>query len=120
MGIDFSHCDASWSYSNFHFAREKLARVIGIDLNKMQGFGENHGPAGAKEWPSADTNALIYLLNHSDCDGGLTPEQCRLVAPALRKAVEQLPPDDWDKKKFLDLAEGMDAAAEANESLEFR
>jgi len=98
----------------------RLAAVIGLDLNKMVGFGgRHHGPVGDLPWPSAEKLPLVYLLHHSDCDGELTPEQCRAVAPALRKAVEQWPEDDWDRRKFLQLADGMDAAAEAGEPLEF-
>jgi hypothetical protein len=113
MGIDFSHCDARWSYGNFNRARTRLAAVMGLNLDQMRGF------RGSQEWPDAEKFPLVHLLNHSDCDGELTPEQCRVVAPALRKAVEQWPEDDTDRRRFLELADGMDAAAAANEPLEF-
>lgn len=109
MGIDFSHCDASWAYSGFNRARIKLAKEIGLDLNSMVGFG------GEQKWPDHD---LIPLLNHSDCDGELTPEECKRVAPALREAVSKWD-DDYDRAKFLELAEGMELAASLNEALQF-
>ena len=112
MGIDFTHCDASWSYGNFHRARVRLAETIGIKMDEMLGFGGN------QEWNAA-VSPLVILLDHSDCDGELSPDECRLVAPALRKAVEPWPDGDSDKRRFLELANGMDAAAEANEPLEF-
>lgn len=115
MGIDFSHSVARWSYSGFNRARERLAETIGIKLNEMLGFEES----GGKPWPSAEKQPLIHLLNHSDCDGELTPEQCRVVAPALREAVAQWPEDDWDRAQFLELAEGMEAAAAEDEPLRF-
>jgi hypothetical protein len=38
MGLDFSHCDAHWSYSGFNEFRVKLAEAAGIVLGDMEGF----------------------------------------------------------------------------------
>lgn len=113
MGIDFSHGDATWAYSGFNRARTRLAAVIGLNLDNMVGFGGN------QEWPDANVNPLVHLLDHSDCDGELTVQQCKSVAPALRKAVASWP-DDYDKQMFIRLAEGMEEAATANEPLQFQ
>ena len=118
MGLDFTHTDAHWSYSGFMRARERLAETMGLNLREMVGFA-GLAEHGAREWPSADEYPLVYLLHHSDCDGELTPEQCKAVAPALRKAVDGWPQDDYDRINFLELADGMDAAAADNEPLEF-
>lgn len=113
MGLDFSHGTAHWSYGGFHRARTKLAAVLGIELDAMQGFGGN------KAWPDAEKVPLVGLLYHSDCDGDLTPDQCRKIAPALRAAVQQWPADDFDRDGFNRLADAMDEAAAADEPLEF-
>ncbi len=113
MGVDFSHCDASWAYSGFNRARTRLAATIGLDLDSMVGFG------GTVPWPSTRKSPLVYLLHHSDCDGHITAAQCRRVAPAIRQAVANWPEDDYDRKKFLQLADGMDSAASANQRLRF-
>lgn len=39
MGLDFTHCEARWSYSSFNNFRRKLAACIGMNLDDMQGFG---------------------------------------------------------------------------------
>lgn len=113
MGIDFSHCGAHWSYSGFHRFRERLATAIGFELDGMAGFG------GTQSWDSVN-DPIKDLLDHSDCDGDLSPEQCKIIAPRLREMVMAWPDDDYDKQSALALADGMDAAAEADEPLVFR
>lgn len=51
---------------------------------------------------------------HSDCDGQLTPAECRQVAPCLREVIDAVWPDDChDRRAGLALTDGMDAAANA-------
>jgi hypothetical protein len=114
MGLDFSHCEASWAYSGFMRFRVKLAKEIGIDLIKMQGFTDN-GLSWAKI-----KDPIVPLLYHSDCDGELTVEECKAVAPRLRELVADWPDHDFDKSKALELAFGMETAADAGEPLAFR
>ena len=92
----------------------------GINLDDMYGF--------AKCWDEHEHIAISWdnvkdpitpLLNHSDCDGELTPEECRTVAPRLRELVANWKEDDYDKAKAIELAEGMELAAKNNELLEF-
>ncbi|MCM3147573.1 hypothetical protein NSQ36_08885 [Bacillus sp. FSL W8-1143] len=33
MGLDFTHCEAHWSYSDFHDFRKRLAAGIGMNLD---------------------------------------------------------------------------------------
>lgn len=77
MGLDFTNCKARWSYSGFNKFRENLAYAIGIkDLRAVW---------CSQEWPEGE--ALVPLLNHSDCDGVLTWEECQRVAPRLREVI---------------------------------
>ncbi|UUV45966.1 hypothetical protein [Bacillus phage vB_BanS-Thrax1] len=59
------------------------------------------------------------MLDHSDCDGNLSPEQCGVIAPRLKELVSNWNDDDWDKRKALELAEDMQWCYENNETLEF-
>ncbi|EGO63586.1 hypothetical protein [Acetonema longum] len=112
MGLDFSHCQAHWGYISFNRFRTKLAAEIGMNLDAMQGFN------GDK--PFSDYNdPIIPLLDHSDCDGELTLEECRQVAPRLRELISKWPDDDRDKQEALNLADGMERAAQNDESLQF-
>jgi len=116
MGIDFSHCDAHWAYSGFHTFRTNLAKEIGINLENMLGFG------GSFKWDNVQDD-IVPLLNHSDCDGELSVEECKRVAPRLRELVSNwtLWPLDkgYDHEHALLLAEGMDSAVERGEPLRF-
>lgn len=119
MGLDFSHTDAHWSYGGF--GRFRLAAVVGIDLPRMAGFERGSALAG-RPWStvqSSEQEPIIDLLDHSDCDGELTAEQCARIAPRLRELVAHWPEDDYDRRHAELLADGMDLAAEAGESLEF-
>jgi hypothetical protein len=144
MGLDFSHTDAYWGYMGFMRFRTKLAAEAGIALNCMECFAWNHGEDkpyksvkvyGHEEgsysqgaivgiqpiikWANVHDD-IVPLLNHSDCDGELSPEECLKIAPRLRELVSAWDDDDRDKENALWLAEGMELAASRNEPLEFR
>lgn len=113
MGLDFSHTEAHWAYSGFRRFRTALADHEGVDLDQMEGFG------GDQPWEPV-TTALKPLLDHSDCEGEITPQDCATTAPRLRQVVAAIWPDgSHDRRAGLMLAEGMEAAAEADEPLEF-
>lgn len=119
MGLDFSHTAAHWSYGGFTRFREALAKHEGIDLSVMDGFRRYGDDRPRQSWDDV-TTPLKPLLNHSDCDGELSPAECRQVAPRLREVIDAVWPDDcYDRRQGLALADGMDDAAEANEPLEF-
>lgn len=112
MGLDFSHCEARWSYSGFGQFRRRLAQEIGVDLNKMYGFG------GTRTFHTIN-DPIKYLLDHSDCDGNLDPVKCRKIIPRLRKLVSNWADNDYDKKQALELADGMEYCASKNRHLMF-
>ncbi len=117
MGLNFSHGKAAWCYHGFNLFRAHLARDIGIDLWSMDGFG------GYQEWPSATDDPIIDLLNHSDCDGDLSPKQCAVIAPRLRELVSKWPDGDWeveqDRALAILLAEGMEDATAKKQHFKF-
>lgn len=128
MGLDISHGAASWGYIGFHEFRKALARHEGLNLDLMRGFGRADSPPGWRGWAwDSVTTPLKPLLNHSDCDGVLTPEECAQVAPRLREVIEAVWPQEAEphffhtrcRQRGLSLADAMDRAAEAGEDLEF-
>jgi hypothetical protein len=113
MGLDISHGSASWSYSGFGRFRESIATHEGILLAAMDGY-----QIGGTPWTSV-TSPLAPLLNHSDCDGDLSPEECATIAPALREVVRgTFEEGSYDYRAGLELAASMERAA-AGERLEF-
>ena len=134
MGLDFRHdrpdghhCP-QWAYSGFNRFRIRLAAAEGFDLEEMQGFGkggyfDGTRVPGTRSWDEI-TTALKPLLNHSDCDGELTPEECAQIAPRLREVVAGWEQDGefsshYDEQGALRLADCMEACAAAGEKLEF-
>ncbi|AOZ91601.1 hypothetical protein [Paenibacillus crassostreae] len=118
MGLDFNKGGAHWSYSGFYRFRVRVAETIGIDLDKMSGFASLTDNSGIGwDWV---TDPVVPLLNHSDCDGGLTPDQCRSIAPRLKEIIANWnAPDDYDKAQAELLIEGMEYCAQTNVPLEF-
>ena len=123
MGLDFSigdkRTDVHWSYTGFHCFRERLAEAIGIDLDEMEGFG------GKVLWLQVDDD-LVPLLDHSDCDGEISPEDCAKVAARLREIVSKWPLYDegtgtpcYDRLQAVYLAEAMEECANTGQPLKF-
>lgn len=122
MGLDFSHgpeyerfgpFGPQWSYTGFNRFRRRLSQAEGFDLDGMAGFIVNGAP-----WSTVAT-PLTPLLNHSDCDGNMTPEECKQVAPRLKEIVDGWEPGDYDRQSALELVAAMEYCAEHGETLEF-
>lgn len=110
MGLDFSWPNRTWqnapkwSYGGFNRFRERLAGEAGFQL---QDFWKGEArPLAVRDDP------IEPLLNHSDCDGSLTPSQCRRVAPRLRELIASWSDDDYDKQMGLLLASAMEECDE--------
>lgn len=104
MGLDFTHCEAHCSYSDFYDFRKRLAASIGMNLDDMEGFG---GEIPFKNYQ----DDIIPLLEQPDSDSYLSPDVCQTVAARLRQFIHNWPDDDIDKMNALYLAEGMETSA---------
>ena len=117
MGINFAKrinefYDLHWSYHGFHYFRKKLAKEIGIELDNMEGFG------GGIPWDKIN-DSIKKLINHSDCDGYLSPDDCRIIYPRLLELVKNWNNDDYDKIKAIKLAEAMKDCSDNDFFLDF-
>jgi len=77
MGLDVSCscnqiCFRAGSYSEFDWWRTELAKKLGLD----SGWIEEKVP-------------FRYLLNHSDCDGFLTPRQCKQMIKPMQEFISR-------------------------------
>lgn len=88
--MDFTHCEAHWSCTNFHDFRCRLAACIGMNLDNMQGFG---GDIPFEDY----SDDIIPLLEKPYFDIYLMPEVCQTVAVRLRQLIRNWPDDDMDK-----------------------
>lgn len=114
MGLGFIGSSASWSYSGFSDFRTKLAEEAGIRLKDMEGFcDEGEGIP----WSSIN-EPLEPFLNHSDCEGELTPEEMAKVFPRMRELVSRWP-DSYHRSRGLQLASDMELLTAKSETLIF-
>lgn len=97
--------EPQWSYGGFNRFRQKLYEEIG-GLDLQHGF--------ATHFLEYKDNPIIPLLDHSDCDGILTKEQCILVAPQLEEFVMRWPVEDYDRIIGLRLVKMMELCEQGN------
>ena len=117
MGLDTTHDAFHGPYSYFMRFRENLMQAIGgPPLRSMRGFD------GDKPWTEELQEHDLYpLLNHSDCDGFLTPSECHRIV----RGIETLLNDDGCSldEEMREIARrfavGCERAAMAEEELEF-
>lgn len=122
MGLDTTHDCWHGAYSAFHRWRAKLCEVAGLGkIEERNGFGGN------KPWPESDP--LVTLLYHSDCDGEIESKDCGPLADALEKLLPALDRSEGGgghidrdggyaecARRFI---RGLRAAADAGESVGF-
>ncbi len=118
MGLDTTHNAWHGPYSSFMAFRRKIAEKIGINLDEMEGFATTGEPKKFSEY----THDVIPLLDHSDCDGILTPEECKMIAKGL---TEILPLFDDEKDIYYrdrvkEFIAGCELAYSNNEEIEFK
>jgi hypothetical protein len=117
MGIDFRwytpvKSKASWSYSGFKAFRIELAKLVGINLMEMVGFG------GDVPWPEPRPDPIHIFLDHSDCDGQLTAEECFEIGPRLVLLSLDLS-SGYDRKMAYQLGQEMMECGRESRALEF-
>lgn len=114
MGLDTTHECWHGSYSSFNAWRRWLAGKAGFDLDSMLGFG------GHTDW-STVSSGLVPLLNHSDCDGEISPDDAALIAPALDEVVENATEQDepWMVERARQFSRGCKVASSLKEHIEF-
>lgn len=135
MGLSIG--EAHWSYGGFMHFRERLAGEIGVPLRLMEGFwrwpdsiaqvtlgvGADPIPQLLKslpiKWIALRPDKIHGLLSHSDCDGDLTPAQCRSIAPRLEELVRPWNSNDYDKIQAMALVKEMRRASQQKRKLRF-
>jgi len=121
MGLATTHNCWHGSYGTFNWFRFNLGKQIGIDLQDYIEYSGN----GKKSLNDIHHN-LIPLFNHSDCEGILTPDECKKIVKGLNNVLNNYNPDlvnygdaDYFKNKLIQFKNGCKKAIEANENVEF-
>ncbi len=110
---DYDLLDVAWAYSDFRRYRDRIAIQIG--------FPEYIGILSLKDprYEKLKDDPIRPFLQHSDCDGELTPDECAALAPRLRDIVRYWPENDRDRIKSLNLADILTDIADKKEYLKF-
>ncbi len=141
MGLDVSHNCWNGAYGAFNRWRDELARVAGYDFTETTiphprtvvdlDWGKVEAKNYEGDWDyvpcrlDGTPDPLMMLLLHSDCGGHINPEHAELIADRVAELLPLLPEGDgaghirnWREttQRFID---GLNAAHEANETLEF-
>jgi len=139
MGLDTSHNAWSGAYSAFHTWQKMIADAAGLPpLVLMEGFYRPLYGRGCSSPPMEDLDELLpikwdclkpsplhELLCHSDCEGEIPADHCAAIADALEAVIPKLPEKDVGghignvRKKTQRFVDGLRAAAEAGEPLDF-
>ena len=131
MGLDTSHDCFHGSYGTFKRFRTELAKAAGYGINETPRLGQSDykldweafAPENYQgEWDHDLGDPLLYLLVHSDCDGVIHPEQGRKLADRLEQLLPLVGEGDsgwWMRKKTQSFIDGLRAAAEAGEYVDF-
>lgn len=114
MGLNCSHGAFDGAYSAFHRFRGAICTAAG-------GVWDINGRWEISEEIYNANEGLVALLNHSDCDGEISPEMCIKVADDLEKLLPIINTNDAIgfgamTRKFI---AGCREAAKLNEPLEF-
>ena len=120
MGLDTSHNCWHGPYSSFNDFRKALANQIGINLDDYIGYGDK----GTKDLESIPHD-IMPLLNHSDCDGELSPDECTRIAKGLDDVLSNFKDDAVSKYPYnfkddiVQFRNGCIDAASKNETVYF-
>lgn len=112
MGLEFSHCSASWTYSSFNDFRRRLAAAARLRWpSTRRGFG-------ATPWTES-FDPIVILLNHSDCEGHIPHNSCLALAYRLEELMSSWPGDDFDRMNGMELVIGLRRAARVRQPFSF-
>jgi hypothetical protein len=116
MGLDISsqNHEAYWTYDDFHRFRSTLAKHMALrDYATVDTWPEEY-------WAKLAGHPLYPLLRHSDCDGVLTPQECRAMAGPLFHMITRIwQPEDYHWDAGIDFVHCLIDAVKYQEDVEF-
>ena len=121
MGLDVSHGAFQCPYGRFNALRQAVAAGVGVKFPPHNEPGLEDNSIYWHEGFTQEHPGLATFLLHSDCDGELSPEECRIVAKELEAITDAIiDPDDWIVSKVKLFISSAREAAIANEPLVFQ
>jgi len=114
-------------YIGFGIVRKQIAKSYNEELGKLYEktysmFDNQLTEEEGSRYNEICDDDLDILLNHSDCDGKLTTQECKKIIKSLNKFEFQYP-DEWRqdyKEKYYVLKDMIDWCAKNRRTLYFR
>ncbi|SRR5216684_1675225 len=115
-----------FSYSGFYNFRKSIAKSLGFELERMEGYSLKHPineeyiMLGNISWNNIKS-PLKYFLNHSDSEGCLSAKNCEIILPQLKVIIFQWEDFFHHDNKYLggQLIALMDYCASSDKDLIF-
>lgn len=114
MGLDTTHDAFHGAYSSFgRFRSQLLSLAQSINIDDVHGYGGHISPANILD------EGVRTLINHSDCDGDFTPDQCKMIADSLEALIPKMDIESELYSRSVQFRNGCLLAYSLNESIEF-
>lgn len=97
MGLNTTHGAWDGPYSCFNDFRYAIGKRIGINMDDYIGYNPM---TGTKELDDIE-HPVRYLLDHSDCDGELSPSECTLIAFGLDQIMNEITLDEMQANAVI-------------------
>lgn len=115
MGLDTTHDAFHGAYSSFHRFRKGLIQLTdNISIDDLNGYG-GHIP-----YESIKEEGVRRLINQSDCDGEISPQDCKIIADSLDVYIPKMDVDSELYSRSIQFRDGCLLAHSKGETLEFR
>lgn len=116
MGLDTTHNAFHGAYSSFmRFRMQLLELVNGSDIRDLEGYDEK----AKTPVSSLKDEGLEIFFNHSDCDGDISPEDCKKVADSLDFYIPKMDVESELYRRSVQFRDGCLLAHSLNEVLDF-
>ena len=111
MGLDISvkglerkdtyHC----GYIKFNLYRKKVASAYNERLGELykKTFKDELQPEEIKEWNNLCNDDLDIFLWHSDCDGKLTPKECKKIYDVMKDLKVEMQGHNYIEMNYYDM-----------------
>lgn len=114
MGLDTTHDAFHGAYSSFmRFRSELLTLTNKKNIRGMYGFG------GDDDLSEISDIGIKRLINQSDCDGKISPKDCKLISDSLDKYIPMMELDSELYRRSVQFRNGCLMAYINNETLDF-
>ena len=107
----------SSSYSGFGAWRDELAKAAGVPDWRTSGNPTEEEVMGL--WAHQPKDPLSFVLQHSDCDGVILPDNAGRLARRLRGLLDDLADSEW-LEATKDFIVALEVACDNRQVLEFR